>query len=833
MRLVVLLAALTLPVGLAGRAHGAERRVRAGGLAAVVSPQPWHLALVDGRGNPVLSELGGSGPGPSGALGFRVGTSWRHATQIVAERRLGRAYLATLATNDPGGRRIEVRLVPAGNGVISLDATVAGDAASSVTATGIAFDASGSERYLGFGERSNAVDQRGNTVESYVAEGPYRPAENSFIGAFVPPPGFHPRPDASYFPVPWLLSTSGYGVLVDNDQASYFRLGSDRPDAWSVEAEAGTLQLRFFAGPRPADVLRRFSARIGRQPPPAAPWYFGPWFQPRGDEDANVALLRDADAPASVAQTYTHYLPCGDQAGNRERERSRTSGFHAGGLAVTTYFNPMICTTYQPVYGRAQALDVLTKNPLGADYEYRYTGSAAFFVGQVDFSAPGATQFYGELLGEAYADGYDGWMEDFGEYTPLDARSANGLPGPQMHNKYPVLYHRAGYAFARRSSRPLVRFNRSGWTGSARYSQVVWGGDPSTDWGFDGLQSAIRNGLTMGLSGVSLWGSDIGGFFTLTSPPLTAELNKRWIELGAVSGVMRTQANGFPGGGPRSQILDPDVLPVWRRYAKLRTQLYPYLAAAEGEYQRTGMPIMRHLALTYPRDSAAIARDDEFLFGPDLLAAPVISPGATSRQLYLPHGRWIDLWRSAAYRESDGSLELGRASLLAGGREVTVPAPLSELPLLVRAGAVLPLLPANVDTLTGYGGGGAIVHLRDRRSALTLLAFPRGRSRAALGVGGTVSSREKRGRWALEIEARERRTYALQAAMGVLHDRFRPCAVRLDGRSLPASAWSYEPSRRLLRATFSARSGRLVVSGRCRHRAGPDEPPAAGHLRTP
>ena len=113
---------------------------------------------------------------------------------------------------------------------------------------------------------------------------------------------------------------------------------------------------------------------------------------------------------------------------------------------------------------------------------------------------------------QAVEDGKDGWMEDFGEYTPPDSVHANGLPGSQMHNRYPVDYHCAGWSFAQRAPRPIARHIRSGWTGAARCAQVVWGGDPTTAWGFDGLDSAIKNGLTMGLSGVSIWGSDIGGF---------------------------------------------------------------------------------------------------------------------------------------------------------------------------------------------------------------------------------------------------------------------------------------------------------------------------------
>ena len=159
--------------------------------------------------------------------------------------------------------------------------------------------------------------------------------------------------------------------------------------------------MRVFAGPRPAEVLARFSARVGRQPPAAAPFYFGPWFQPTGGDEANLRTLTAAGAPASVAQTYTHYLPCGDQQGKTDAERGRVQRFHDAGLAVTTYFNPMICTGYDPRYAQARDRGLLTRNQLDQPYEYRYTGSTQFLVGQFDFSAPGATGFFGELLGEA------------------------------------------------------------------------------------------------------------------------------------------------------------------------------------------------------------------------------------------------------------------------------------------------------------------------------------------------------------------------------------------------------------------------------------------------
>ncbi len=567
---LALATAIAVPAAAAGSAHG----VRAGRLGAEIDASPFRLTLVDRRAGTVLRQAGAAGPGPTGPLGFQAGGRWFHATQALAARRDGGTYLAELATDDPAGRRIALRVAPAGPGVVRIGGRVTGAGADAVERTGIAFDAPAGERDLGFGERSNAVDQRGGTVENYVAEGPYLPAERAALGAIIPAPGWLPRDDATYYPVPWLLSTRGYGVLVDDDEQSRFRLGSDRPGAWSAEVDAPRIDLRVFAGPRPADVLRRFTAATGRQPRAAAPWYFGPWFQPKAGEQESIDRLRAADAPASVGQTYTHYLPCGAQEGNEDRERARAARFHAAGLAVTTYFNPMVCVRYASAFDSAVAAGALTRRADGSPYVYRYFTSSFFDVGQYDLLAPAGEAAFQARLAEAVDHGYDGWMEDFGEYTPTDAAPSGGRAGTALHNAYATAYHRAAHRYAERAPRPLARFSRSGWTGTARHAQIVWGGDPSTTWGFDGLASAVRNGLTMGLSGVSLWGSDIGGFFTLTAPKLTPDLLRRWIEVGFASGVMRTEADGIGGAG-RPQIYDPDVLPVWRRYAKLRTQLLP------------------------------------------------------------------------------------------------------------------------------------------------------------------------------------------------------------------------------------------------------------------
>ena len=209
-------------------------------------------------------------------------------------------------------------------------------------------------------------------------------------------------------------------------------------------------------------------------------------------------------------------------------------------------------------------------------------------------------------------------MEDFGEYTPLDSRSANG------HERRPrcTTSTHASTTARRRTSRAARAAARRassapGWTGVAPCAQIVWGGDPTVGWGFDGLASAVTNGLTMGLSGVSTWGSDIGGFFALGANALTPELLTRWVQFGAVSGVMRTQANGIAlPARPRPQVWDADQIGNWRRYAKLRTQLYPYIDAAR---RPTGAAACRSCATSRsptPTTAAPSARTTSSCSGP-------------------------------------------------------------------------------------------------------------------------------------------------------------------------------------------------------------------------
>jgi len=715
---------LVLGLSLAGRADVGEVEIASGPLTAVVRLDPFGVSFQQDRGEG-FTDIPSDLLGRYGTLGFTVDARvdaqspaagyglfadapgpWFHATRAT-ETGPGKFLVAT---DDPT-RTFDLIVSAGADGVMQVRATL--NNAIGVTATGWSFEAAEGERFLGFGERANGADQTGNMVETWNEEGPWsggslKPVTDPALGDRWQGPTPFP---GTNFSMPWFVSSRGYGFLLDTSYPSRFRMGSDRKDAWNVESRDPEFAFRVYAGPTPADVVARFSADVGRQPEPSE-WFFGPWYQPSGSIGGSLAAKwRDEwDVPMTVAQTYTHYLPCGAQVGNRDARKAQTEAYHALGYKITTYVNSFVCMDHpEGAYDEGDAKGYFIKTRAGTTYPVPY---AAYYDspwhGIVDFSNPDAGEWWRGLITQALEDGYDGWMEDFGEYVPPDAVMFDGRSGLEAHNDYCNQYHEASDVLTR--AREFAQFVRCGYTGSAKYSRLVWGGDPSEDFSkADGLAAAVSQGISMGLSGVAYWGSDIGGFHAIFTDRTDAELQSRWLQFGAFSGIMRTQGNGYPRPGdstPRAQPWDDDVRPIWRKFAKLRTQLFPYIWDAAQEYRSTGIPMIRHLGLANPADQGAYSPEAEYeyMFGPDILVAPVIESGATTRDVYLPPGEWVDFWQAVAYDEATGSFDrVGSATTVTGGRVVKADAPLDRIPLFVRAGACLRLLPADVDTLADLG----------------------------------------------------------------------------------------------------------------------------------
>jgi alpha-glucosidase/alpha-D-xyloside xylohydrolase len=232
----------------------------------------------------------------------------------------------------------------------------------------------------------------------------------------------------------------------------------------------------------------------------------------------------------------------------------------------------------------------------------------------------------------------------------------------------------------------------------ARYAAFLWSGDVYSTW--ETLRTHVAVAINAALSGIPYWGTDIGGF--VPTPEYTGELHVRWFQFGAFCPLFRAHGRtwhlrlpwgwntgklghdeiatyrGGAGNPDVSELNNPDVEPICKKYLELRYQLLSYLYTAVRETHDSGLPVMRALWLHYPNDRLAAGRGDQYLWGRDILVAPVCTPGATERALYLPAGDWYDFWTSERH---------------VGGREITRPVDLATLPLYVRAGAVLPLDP--------------------------------------------------------------------------------------------------------------------------------------------
>jgi alpha-D-xyloside xylohydrolase len=207
----------------------------------------------------------------------------------------------------------------------------------------------------------------------------------------------------------------------------------------------------------------------------------------------------------------------------------------------------------------------------------------------------------------------------------------------------------------------------------------------------------VLAGLNAGLSGVAMWANDLGGYIKMSRTPGDDTVFVRWTEFSALSPIMEVHSGINLGPWDYG----PQALDIFRTYSRLHLSLFPYRYAAAQEAARTGMPLMRALVLLYPLDSAARSAGDEYLFGPDLLVAPVVTP-LTRRAVHVPQGAWLDYWSGAR---------------IAGPLDTVVDAPLDRLPLFVKAGAVLPKIPEDVMTLVPWKGGGTppVPTLDDRR----------------------------------------------------------------------------------------------------------------------
>ncbi len=730
--LLVSLAAVTAPRTAAGALPWGDRPIviRAGSARAVISRAPFRIVIIGAGGAGALREVAGARPAPQaepltrdplppgienpgapplyaplsftvgaqrllqyqGGLfggnlmsGTRQGTRYA-ARNVISARALTGGIRLIISTNDPSGRRLVVLVRAHGRGAIEVRTTAV--PARGVSAISDSFGSGYDEHFFGLGGRHDGLDQRGRLVSSFVAEENINGLTGLGRGGggrWLYPNG----PGAAYFPQAELLSSRGYGLLLANSQLARFRLDSDRPTAWNVEVSSPSLDYVVVPGGQ-RRAIAGLTALGGRQPPPPR-WALGPMldrlvknfgetpqdYQAQVSEDLrNIVRYR---LPLSAYRIEGWGFPNADNDGlslhtyTAPAEQAQViSVLRSRHIHPLVYLRPWITPGSEPI-----RRGLVVRRADGSPYETTTTTGRP--IALLDFTNPAAVRFWQHEVTRAFDLGADGFMQDFGEEVLLDMHFADGETGATMHNRYLVLYARATRQALTRyerahSGRQLWFFDRAGYSGlpgTAAYDGGNFPGDETTDWSrSSGIASLAPDMLSRAVGGAFGFGTDIGGYYDITTPPTTKELFLRWAEWAALSPVFRLHGSGLAGTHtPWSY--DAQTVRVYEALSRLHLRAVPLILSLWRQADRTGIPVTRPLWMIDGSPGARRAQDQEWLLGEDVLVAPVVIVGASSRAVYFPRGCW---------RAPDtGEVHRGPVS-------ATVGAPLTRLPYFVRCG---------------------------------------------------------------------------------------------------------------------------------------------------
>ncbi|MEV6417182.1 alpha-xylosidase [Kribbella sp. NPDC051718] len=511
------------------------------------------------------------------------------------------------------------------------------------------------ETVYGLGERFGPLVKNGQVVDIWNADG-------------------GTSSEQAYKNVPFYLTSAGYGVLVDTPAKVSFEVGSEVVAQNQFSVEGQELSYYVIGGPEPKDVLRRYTALTGR-PARVPAWSMGLWLSTSFTTDYTeettssfVAGMASRDLPLSVFHFDCFWMrqfhwcdfvwdPIAfpDPAGMLRRLKER-------GLRISLWINPYIAQR-SALFEEGRQLGYLLKRPDGSVWQWDLWQAGMAIV---DFTNPAATAWFRAKLQVLIDLGVDCFKTDFGERIPTeDVVWFDGSDPERMHNYYPYLYNKAVFGLLEdnRGAGDAVLFARSATVGGQQFP-VHWGGDCEST--FEAMAESLRGGLSLAASGFGYWSHDIGGFEGTPD----AAVFKRWVPFGLLSSHSRLHGSGsyrVPWA------FDEEAVGVLRRFTKLKMSLMPYLARVAEEAHTDGTPMMRPMVLEFPADPGVAYLERQYMLGPDLLVAPVMSKDGEVR-FYLPEGTWTHLLTGEQ---------------LAGSRWVTQTHGFDSLPVLVREGAVI------------------------------------------------------------------------------------------------------------------------------------------------
>lgn len=542
------------------------------------------------------------------------------------------------------------------------------------------FTLTADEMIFGCGESATGLNKAGQKVNLFVTD----------------PQG--PETDQMYKPIPFFMSNRGYGMFMHTSAPVTCDFGATYIGLNKMFMGDENLDLFVFFG-EPKDILDEYTDLVGKPGMPPL-WSFGTWmsrityFSEKEGYDV-AANIRKNKYPCDVIHFDTGWFDVDWQCDYKFSENRfqnpqqmlkdlRSQGFHVC-LWQLPYFTPK-----NRYFSELIEKDMYVKNGNG---ELPYEDVV------LDFSNPETVKWYQDKLAGLLNIGVSAIKVDFGEAAPLNGIYASGKSGWYEHNLYPVRYDMAVSEITKKLHNENIMWARAAWAGSQRYP-LHWGGDAATT--NTGLLGTLRAGLSFGLSGFSFWSHDMGGFVKSTPEDLYC----RWIPFGFLTS--HTRAHGAPPTEP--WLYDSKrVQDVFRKSAEMKYRLMPYVYAQAKECTEKGLPMLRALFVEFPDDPGAWKVDDEYLFGSQILVAPLLESGMTGRTVYLPEGKWIDYQTEKVYEGGWHRIEAGSLPII----------------VLVRDGSVLPHLKLAQSTAEmDWSKMSLKVYSADKKQAEGLVCLP-------------------------------------------------------------------------------------------------------------
>lgn len=480
--------------------------------------------------------------------------------------------------------------------------------------------------------------------------------------------------EQAYKNVPFFLTNRGYGVFVNCPGQVSYEVASEAVSRVQFSVEGQSMQYFLIYGPTPKEILRKYTALMGR-PARLPAWSYGLWlstsFTTSYDEETVTSFvdgMAQRDLPLSVFHFDTFWMRAlnwcdfewdarrfPDPRGMLERLKAR-------GLKICVWINPYIAQR-SPLFAEGRDNGYLLRRPNGDVWQWdRWQPGMAI----VDFTNPQAREWWTARLEALLDAGVDCFKSDFGERIPTDVEYFDGSDPERMHNYYAYLYNQTVFDLLRKhhGEGEAIVFARSATAGSQQFP-VHWGGDCEST--FEAMAENLRGGLSLGMCGFGYWSHDIGGFEGTPD----ADVFKRWIAFGLLSSHSRLHGNQsyrVPWA------FDDEAVDVLRMFTRLKMRLMPYLLTAADQAHRDGVPMMRAMVVEVPDDPACAHLERQYMLGDDLLVAPVLSAdGAIS--YYVPAGVWTQVLTG---------------EVVEGPRWVAERHGFSSLPLLARPGSVIP-----------------------------------------------------------------------------------------------------------------------------------------------